>query len=192
MIKSRRLAGLIVIGTTSMLLLAVLSACSHGPGPNAKKVLMACLAVTNIEAGQILGAQLTALKLSGENSPIHVCEYDNPKSATLSLIQIKSSSSKDPVADLAADASLQKGLFKKNIVPIQIHPATGFGSGAFYVDNTQSPTASSVQLHIIENGYTMMVQVNNPKNFALGEKQAAAMAQMAFANIRSGHAFQAL
>ncbi|MGH8398986.1 MAG: hypothetical protein ACRETA_12210 [Gammaproteobacteria bacterium] len=174
------------------LLLGSLVACSGGPNPNAKKVLMACLAVTNIDAGKILGGELTAFKLSGEGSPIHICEYNDANNDTLGLLQITESKSKDPASDLAKDAAIQKGVLKNNIVPAVIHPANGFGEGAFYVDNTQSPTATSVQLHFIENGYTMMVQVNNPKDFTAGEKKAAAVAQQALANIKSGVAFQTL
>ncbi|MGH8320826.1 MAG: hypothetical protein ACRESX_04975 [Gammaproteobacteria bacterium] len=192
MIKLNRFAKLTVMAAAGGLLLGNLAACSHGPNPNAKKVLMACLAVTNIEAGKILGGELTAFKLSGEGSPVHICEYNNANNDTLGLLQIKESDSKDPADDLAKDAAMQKGLFKNNIVPVVIHPADGFGDGAFYLDVTQSPTAKSVQLHIIENGYKMMAQVNNPKDFATGEKQATALAQQAFANIKSGAAFQTL
>ncbi len=192
MIKLSRFTRLTVIGAISALLLGTLAACSQGSSPHAKKVLMACLAVTNIDASQILGSQLTAFKLSGENSPIHVCEYNDAQDDTHGLIQITKSASKDPAANLAADAAQVKVLFKSNITPIQVHAAKGFGNGAFYVDNTQSPTASSVQLHFIENGYKMMVQVNDPKDFATGEKQAAAMAQKALADIQNGSAFQAL
>ncbi|MGA9852257.1 MAG: hypothetical protein WBR15_04940 [Gammaproteobacteria bacterium] len=192
MIRLNHFTKLAVMGTAGALLLGGFAACTPSPNPSAKKVLMACLAVTNIEAGKIFGGEFTAFKLSGEGSPIHICEYNDTNNDTVALLQITESASKDPVSDLAKDADTQKGLFKNNIVPTVIHPTNGFGDGAFYVDNTQSPTATSVQLHFIESGYIMMVQVNNPKDFATGEKQAASVAQQALANIKNGSAFQTL
>ncbi|MGH8284057.1 MAG: hypothetical protein ACRESE_09475 [Gammaproteobacteria bacterium] len=192
MIKLNLFAKLTVMTAAGGLLLGSLAACGGGPNPMAKKVLMACLAVTNINAGKILGGELTAFKLSGTGSPVHICEYNDANNATLGLLQITESKSKDPAGDLAEDAATQKGVLKNNIVPVVIHPANGFGNGAFYVDITQSPTATSVQLRIIENGYKMMAQVNNPKDFATGEKQATALVQQALANIKSGAAFQTL
>jgi len=192
MIKLSRFAKFISIGAASALLFAGLAACSHKGSSNAKQVLMACLAVTNVQASKILGGQLDAMMLSGENSPIHVCEYNDSKNQTLGLLQITGFNSKDPAAELAADAAQQKALFKQNITPIQIHMADGFGPGAFYLDNTQGPTATSVQLHLIENGYKMMAQVNNPKDFPSGEKQAAAIAQQALTSIDNKSAFKAI
>jgi len=193
MLKLRRFARSIFIGVASALIFAGLAACTSGPDPNAKKVLMACYAVTNVQAGQILGGQLDALMLSGEKSPIHVCKYTDTNSGdTLALLQISESDSKNPTADLAADAAQQKALFKHNIKPIQIHAADGFGPGAFYLDNSISPTVISVQLYLIDNGYKMMVQVLNPKDFASGEKQAAALAQQAFASIKDKSAFKTI
>jgi len=191
MLKLEHFKKLIFAGAISALMFAGLAACTSGPDPNAKKVLMACYAVTNVQAGQILGGQLDALMLSGENSPVHVCKYNDTNSGdTLALLQISESDSKDPAADLAADAAQQKALFKRNIKPIQIHAADGFGPGAFYLDNTISPTVTSVQLYLIENGYKMMVQVINPKDFPSGEKQAAALARQAFASIQDKSAFK--
>ena len=93
---------------------------------------------------------------------------------------------------LAAEAGQQKALFKHNVKPIKIHDAEGFGPGAFFVDNTISPTVSSVQLHLIDNGYLMMVQVLNPKDFASGEQQAAAVAKQAFASIKNKSAYKTI
>ena len=189
MIKLSRFATLILTCTAGALLFAGLVSCSHG-SPNARKVLMACYAVTNAQAGQILGGRVDAIMLSGETSPIHVCAYNDDKGNTLALLQISKIDSKDPASELAADAAQQKALFKKNVVPIQIHVADGFGPGAFYLDNTTGPAATLVQLHLIENGYRMMVQINNPKNFPVGEKQAAAVAQQALSSIADKKAFK--
>jgi hypothetical protein len=43
---------------------------------------------------------------------------------------------------------------------------------------------------VIQNGYKILAQVNNPKDFATGEKQAAAMVTQAFENLKSGSALQ--
>ncbi|HVC29205.1 MAG TPA: hypothetical protein VNF48_06590 [Gammaproteobacteria bacterium] len=193
MLKLERHKKLIFAGTISALIFTGLAACTSGPDPNAKKALMACYAVTNVQAGQILGRQLDALMLSGEKSPIHVCKYNDTNTGeTPALLQISETDSKDPTGELAAEAAQLKALFKHNIKPIQIHPADGFGPGAFYVDNTISPSVSSVQLHLIDNGYKMMVQIINPKDFDAGEKQAAAFAQQAFNSIKDKSAFKTI
>ncbi len=194
MLKREHFKKLIFAATVSTLIFAGLAACTSGPDPNAKKVLMACYAVTNIQAGKILGRQqLDALMLSGEHSPIHVCKYnDTDTGETPALLQISESDSKDPTGELAAEAAQLKALFKQNVKPIQIHPAEGFGPGAFYVDNTISPSVSSVQLHLIDNGYKMMVQIINPKDFDTGEKQAAAFAQQAFNSIKDKSAYKTI
>lgn len=181
------------IGASLAACALLIAACSpsSAPDPNAKKVLMACLVVSNIDAGQILGGQLTAFRFSGDKSPVKVCAYNDAQDTTRGLLQIqKADKITDPAADLAADEQQVQKLFKNAITPLQTHPADGFGPGAFFVDNTQGPNATSVQLHLIQNGYKLMLQVNNPKDFASGEKQAAAMAQRAFANIQGGAAFQ--
>ncbi|MGB9429526.1 MAG: hypothetical protein WCC11_06565 [Gammaproteobacteria bacterium] len=190
MLNLNHFAKLTGMGAATALLLGGIAGCSQGPGPAAKKVLMACLALPDTAAGQILGGKLIGLKLSGTGSPVHICEYINDNNDTAVLLQISGSNSKNPAADLAEDAATQKALFKNNIVPTKVHVTTGFGEGAFFVDNTLNPTSTSVQLHIIQDGYKMMVQVNNPKDFASGEKQAAALAQKAFDNIKNGSAFQ--
>jgi hypothetical protein len=172
-----------------------LSACSpsSAPNPDAKKVLMACLAINNTDASKILGGNLTAYKLSGDNSPVKVCQYADDKGTSYGLFKIQDATGiKDAVADLNAEAEQNKALFKNNLKPIVIHPADGFGPGAFYLDNTTGPDSSSVQLRLIQNGYKILAQVNNPKDFATGEKQAAAMVTQAFANLNSGAAVQAV
>jgi hypothetical protein len=192
MIRSSQLAKfaapvLLTLGALS------LSACSpsSAPNPNAKKVLTACLAVNNSEASKILGGDLTATTFSGDNSPVKVCTYNDAKGTMLGLFKIQSADKiKDAVADLNADAAQNKVLFKGNLKPIVIHPADGFGPGAFYIDNTTGPDSNSVQLHVIQNCYKILAQVNNPKDFATGEKQAAAMVTQAFENLKSGSALQ--
>lgn len=193
MMRFRTLAKL----ATSALLAAgaiSLSACSpsSAPNPNAKKVITACLAITNAQAGKILGGQLTALVLSGDNSPMKVCQYRDDKGTAFGLLQIQDAKNikGDPVADLNADAEQVKQLFKGNLKPVVIHPADGFGPGAFYVDNTTGPDSSSVQLRANENGYKILTQVNNPKDFPTGEKQAAEMMKQALENLQNGTAMQ--
>lgn len=184
------------LAVTALFTLVALSlgACSKNgaPNPDAKVALSACLAVNNTEASKILGQDnLTAFTLSGDSSPIKVCTYDDAKGTVYGLFKIQQANKiKDPVADLNADAEQNKALFKNNLKPIVIHPAEGFGPGAFYVDNTTGPDASSVQLRLIQNNYKILAQVNNPKDFPSGEKQAAAMVTQAFANLKSGAAVQ--
>lgn len=192
MTKFSRIAGLIAAGAAGALLAGSLAACSQNGGHAAKKVLMACLALPDTSAGQIMNEKLIGLKLSGEGSPVHICQYVNDNNETAVLLQISTFKGKDAAAVLAQDAATQKGLFKNNIVPAKINPATAFGSGAFFLDNTISPTATAVQLHLISGDNKMMVQINNPKDFATGEKQAAALAQTTLDNIKNGSAFQPL
>lgn len=191
MTKFSHIARTIATVAAGALLVSTLAACSQGPGPSAKKALMACLALPDTVAGQIMGESLTGLKLSGEGSPVHICQYvDNNTNNVSVLLQISTYKGNDPVAELAQDAATQKGLFKNNIVPAKINPATAFGGGAFFLDNTISPTATAVQLHLISGTNKMMLQINNPKDFATGEKQAAILAQKALDNIKNGTAFQ--
>lgn len=174
-----------------------LAACSpnSAPNPNLKKTLMPCLTISNVQAGKILGAELTAFKLTGDNAPIGVCDYNDSQNNTQALLQIQkldAAKNPDPVALLTADANMTKSLFKNSVVPLVVHDATGFGPGAFFVDNTQGPTASSVQLHFVQDGYKITVQVNNPKDFPSGEKQVTDLAQQALSNLKDGSAFQAV
>jgi hypothetical protein len=192
MTKFSRIAKLIAVGAAAALLAGALGACSPGGNHTAKKVLMACLALPDTAAGQIMGEKLIGLKLSGEGSPVHICQYVNDNNDTAVLLQISTFKGKDAAAALAEDAATQKGLFKNNIVPAKINPATAFGTGAFFLDNTISPTATSVQLHLISGTNKMMLQINNPKDFASGEKHAAELAQKALDNIQNGSAFQPL
>ncbi|HET7921753.1 MAG TPA: hypothetical protein VFM15_03260 [Gammaproteobacteria bacterium] len=192
MTRPIRLAAFILCALAAL----TLNACSpsSAPNPNAKKVLAACLAINNAQASKILGHEnLIAFKLSGDSSPIKVCEYTDDKGTVYGLIRIQSADKiKDPVADLNADAEQNKALFKNNLKPIEIHPVEGFGPGAFYTDNTTGPDAASVQLRLIQNGYKILTQVNNPKDYASGEKQAAAMARQALENLQNGTAMQVI
>ena len=191
MTKFSRIIRLIVTGAAGALLVSALAACSHGTGSNAKKALMACLALPETVAGQITGESLTGLALSGTGSPVHICQYvDNNTNNVSVLLQISPFKGKDPAAELAQDEATQKGLFKNNIVPAKINPASGFGPGAFFLDNTLSPTATAVQMHMISGNNKIMLQINNPKDFASGEKQAAALVQKVLENIKNGSAFQ--
>lgn len=190
MTKLSPIARLIAAGAASALLAGALAACSQSGNQTAKKALMACLALPDTAAGQIMNEKLIGLQLSGAGSPVHICQYVNDNNDTAVLLQISTFKGKDATAELAQDAATQKGLFKNNIVPAKINPATSFGAGAFFLDNTLSPTATSVQLHLISGDNKMMLQINNPKDFATGEKQAAALAQKALDNIQNGSAFQ--
>ncbi|MDE2235896.1 MAG: hypothetical protein KGK44_10180 [Gammaproteobacteria bacterium] len=194
MLKLGRFITLILAGTISALVFISLAACSSGPNPNAKKVLVGCYAVTSDQVGKIFGvSHADSMMLSGENSPIQVCKYsDTDTGDTLALVQIKKFDATNAATELAADAAQQKALFKKNVKPIKIHDADGFGPGAFYVDNTISPSVSSVQLYLINNGFKMMIQVLNPKDFPTGEQQAAAIATQAFASIKDKTAYKTL
>lgn len=194
MIRSSSLAKFVAITLLAFGFVA-LSACSpsSAPNPNAKKVITACLAVNNSQASKILGGTLSAFQLSGDNSPVKVCQYADDKGTAYGLLKIQDASKiADPTADLNAEAEQNKALFKNNLKPIVIHPADGYGPGAFYLDNTTGPDSSSVQLRLIQNGFKILAQVNNPKDFATGEKQAAAMVDQAFANLKSGAALQVI
>ncbi|MBU6421329.1 MAG: hypothetical protein KGL98_01135 [Gammaproteobacteria bacterium] len=190
MTEFSRISRLMAVGAACAVFTAALAACSHGSSQNAKKVIMACLALPDTAAGQIMNEKLVGLQLSGAGSPVHICQYVNDNNDTAVLLQIFAFKGKDAASDLAEDAATQKGLFKNNIVPAKINPASGFGPGAFFLDNTLSLTASAVQLHFISGANKFMVQINNPKDFATGEKQAAALAQETLKNIENGSAFQ--
>ena len=172
-----------------------LSACSGGnsPDPDAKMVISPCLAFTEADANKMFGTQLTAFKLSGDGAVSKVCEFTDSKGTNYALIKLKRAGKiKDPVADLKADAAETQQIFKNNIRPIVIHPADGFGPGAYFVNNTTGPSSSSVQLNAIQEGYKLLVQVNNPTDFATGEKQATQIMNQILTNIKNGSAMQAL
>lgn len=173
--------------------LAGLAACSPGPNPNAKKVVAACLAISGAEASAVIGDTLGAFRMTGDDAPRAICEYNNAKGDTAALLQLqKADGIKDTAADLAADEQQIHTLFKADIKPPITHPADGFGGGAFYVNMMPRPDATVVQLHLTQNGWKVVVVVNNPKDFPSGEKQAAALAQKALDNIQSGAAYTSL
>lgn len=172
-----------------------LGACSGGnsPDPNAKMVISPCLAFTQGDANKMFGAQLTAFKLSGDAATTKVCEFTDDKGTNYALIKLQRADDiKDPAANLQADATQTQQLFKNNIRPIVIHPADNFGPGAYFVNNTTGPNSSSVQLNAIQAGYKLLVQVNNPKDFPTGEKQATDIMNQILTNIKNGSAMQAL
>lgn len=188
MIRSPRILPLVAVMT-----LAMLGACSPGPNPDAKKVINACLAVSAADASDIVGGQLMAYKMTGDDAPRAICEYNTQTADTMALIQLqKADAIKDPAADLASDQQSIHMLFKSDVKPPVTHPADGFGAAAFYANMTPRKDATVVQLHLIENGWKVTAVVNNPKDFASGEKQAATLVQKAFENIQNGGAFNAI
>jgi len=129
MLKLGRFITLILAGTISALMFTSLAACSSGPNPNAKKVLVGCYAVTSGQIGKIFGvSHPDAMMLSGENSPIQVCKYtDTDTGDTLAIAANKKFDSANAASELAADAAQQKALFKKNINPSRSMMPTALG-----------------------------------------------------------------
>jgi len=70
-------------------------------------------------------------------------------------------------------------------------PADGFSPGSFYMDITPGLGAIEVQLYTIENGYKLIVVVNQSKDFPTAEKQAEGLAKKVAESIQNGNAFQA-
>ena len=171
-------------------MLVLLGACSPGPNPNAKKVINACLAVSAADASAIVGGELMAYKMTGDDAPRAICEYNTQSADTMALIQLqKADAIKDTAADLASDQQSIHMLFKSDVKPPVTHPADGFGAAAFYANMTPRKDATVVQLHLIENGWKVTAVVNNPKDITTGEKQAATLVQKVFDSIQSGAAF---
>ena len=187
MIRSSRILPWLTVLTA----LCILNACSPGPDPDAKRVLVACLTVSDVDASAILGAQVEPFRLTGDDAPRAICAFNDAKSNTFAMVQLqKADNVKDVAAALAADQQSIQTLLKDSIIPVVFHPAVGFGTGAFYVDNSVSPGVTSVQLHLIQNDYSIMVQVNNPKSFPDGEKQAASLAHKMLDNMQNGTAYE--
>ena len=69
MIRSSRLLPLLVALTT----LAALNACSPTPDPNAKRIMVACLTVSDTDASAILGAQVAPFRLTADEAPRAIC-----------------------------------------------------------------------------------------------------------------------
>ena len=172
--------------------LALLSACGQSqPDPNAKKVIEACLAVSAADATAILGQPLTANKMSGDDAPITICSYNDPGNSSVGLVKLQSSDKiADAQANLTSDMEMLKGVYKANIKPVQSRPADGFGPGSFYMDITPGLGSIEVQLYTIQDGYKLIVVVNQSKDFPTAEKQAEGLAKKVFENIKNGNAFQ--
>jgi len=172
--------------------LTLLSACGQSqPDPNAKKVLEACLAVSAADATAILGQPLTANKMSGDDAPISICSYNDPGNSSVGLVKLQSADKiKDQQANLTSDMEMLKGVYKGNIKPVVARPADGFSPGSFYMDITPGLGAIEVQLYTIQDGYKLIVVVNQSKDFPTAEKQAEGLAKKVFESIKNGNAFQ--
>lgn len=170
-----------------------LSACNPGPNPDAKKVIVACLAVSAADASAILGGNLTATKMTGDDAPHSICSYNDEKDNNHGLVQLqKADGIKDPVASLAADAALTIGVHKNDVKPATSHPADGFGPGAYYADVKPSADDLTVELGLVQDGYKVKIVVRNTKDFATAEQMAAALAKKVSENIKNGNAFTAI
>jgi hypothetical protein len=175
----------------SLLALALLSACTQQPDPNARKVLEACLAVSAADATAILGQPLTANKMSGDDAPISICSYNDPGNSSVGLVKLQSADKiKDQQANLASDMEMLKGVYKGNVKPVVARPAEGFSPGSFYMDITPGLGDIEVQLYTIEDGYKLIVVVNQSKDFPTAEKQAEGLAKKVAESLQNGTAFQ--
>lgn len=193
MTKLDRTAKLIVAAAAAALLAATLAACSKAPGQASasNKELSACSALPDNEVAQVLGGKIIAVPMStSATSTMQMCQYVNDNNETAVLLQISPFTGQDAATALKQDAQAAAGVSKNSIIPGKIVPASGLGDGAFFAENTTSPTDRSVQLNFIESGYKMLVQVNNPKTFTDGETAAENLGQKVVANIRNGKAFE--
>ena len=172
------------------LLAAGCSPDNNTPAPDAKKVLSACLAVGADDASKILGTTVTANRMAGDDAPISVCAYKDAGNVTVALLQIdKDGKYPDLVAALAAQQKKEQNLFSGNIKPPAFHAADGFVPGSYYGDVTPRFDALEVELGTFEAGQKTTVVINNPKDFATGEKQAGDFAHKEFENIQNGTAY---
>ncbi len=175
----------------SLLALALLSACTQQPDPNARKVLESCLAVSAADATAIIGQPLTANKMSGDDAPISICSYNDPSNSSVGLVKLQSADKiTDQQANLTSDMEMLKGVYKGNIKPVVARPADGFSPGSFYMDITPGLGSIEVQLYTIENGYKLIVVVNQSQDFPTAEKQAAGLAKKVAESLQNGNAFQ--
>jgi len=176
--------------TGCVALLAAGCSPDNTPAPDAKKELSACLAVSADDASKILGTTVTANRMAGDDAPISVCAYKDAGNVTVALIQIdKDGKYPDLVAALNAQQKKEQNLFSGNIKPPAFHTADGFVPGSYYGDVTPRFDALEVELGTFESGKKTTVVINNPKDFATGEKQAADMAHKVFETIQNGTAF---
>lgn len=194
MTKFDRTAKLIVTGATAVVFAGMLAACSKGSSPAAtqKQELSACSALPEAAAAQVMGEKLIAVPMStSANSNVQMCQYVDPNNETAILLQISPFTGQDAAGTLKQDAQVAAGVSKNSIIPGKIVPASGLGDGAFFAETTTSPTDRSVQLHFIEAGHKLLIQINNPKTFTDGENLATGLAQQAVKNIQDGKAFEA-
>jgi hypothetical protein len=178
---------------------ALVAGCSpdSAPDPNAapaKKVVSACYGVSGEEASAILGTTVTANRMAGDAAPISICAYKDAKNVTVALLKIDKNTDKypDQAKALADDQKSEQNLFSSNIKQPKYRAADGFMAGSFYGDITPRFDSLEVELGTFESGNKVLVVINNPKDFATGEKQAADMAHKLFENIQNGKAFVTL
>ncbi len=164
------------------------------PNPSARKVVSSCYALSGDAASAILGSKVEANRLSGDDAPISICTYKDASNTTLALLKIDKRTDKYPdlAKALADDQKSEQALFSTNIKAPKYHPADGFLPGSFYGDITPSYNSLEVELGTVEGGYKILVVINNPKDFATGEKQAADMAKKVSASIQDGTGFATL
>jgi hypothetical protein len=158
--------------------------------PAPKTAISSCVAVSAADASSIVGETVTANRFASDNAPRSICAYINDKKETLALINLeKGDKYPDMGKALLDDQKTAKVLFNGNVKPPVFHQADGFMQGAFYADITPRYGVLEVQLYTFEGGYKLIVSVNNPPDFATGEKQAEAFAHKVFENIKNGTAF---
>ncbi|HEY3644829.1 MAG TPA: hypothetical protein VGM16_05760 [Gammaproteobacteria bacterium] len=172
----------------------LLAACSPDSAPapdaSAKKELTACLSAGGDAVSAILGTPVEANRMSADSAPVSICAYKDAKNITVALLKVdKSGKYPDPATALAADQKAEKNLFSSNIKPPKYHDADGFMAGSFFGDITPRFDTLEVELGTFENGNKLLVVINNPKDFATGEKQAADIAHKVAENIQNGSAY---
>jgi len=179
------------LSVSAVAALALLAGCDNQPQAPVKKVLEACLAVSAADATAIIGQPLTANKMSDDDAPISICSYNDPSNSSVGLVKMQSAEKiADGQANLTSDMEMLKGVYKSNVKPVVAHAADGFGAGAFYMDITPGLGSIEVQLYSIQDGYKVIVVVNQSKDFPTAEKQAAGVANKVFESLKNGNAFQ--
>jgi hypothetical protein len=166
-----------------------------GSSPDAatKKELTACLSAGGEAVSAILGVTVEANRMAADSAPISICAYKDAKNITVALLKLdKSGKFPDPAAALAADQKSEKSLFSGNIKQPKYHDADGFMPGSFFGDIEPRFGTLEVELGTFESGNKLLVVINNPADFATGEKQAAAIARKVFENIQNGSAYTTL
>ena len=187
-----RLSRLLSYTLTATALMAAGCSPDSAPAPDAtaKKELTACLSVGGEAASAILGSAVEANRMSADSAPISVCAYKDAKNVTVALLKIdKSGKYTDQAKALADDQKSEQNLFSGNIKPPKYHAADGLMQGSFYGDITPRFDSLEVELGTFESGNKVLIVINNPKDFATGEKQAADFAHKIFENIQNGSAY---